>query len=241
MYIPINDILFLVSLSIFLILVYRKIVHNTDILETFRGQYREFGRKQRLDKYIKQINRRPLDFQKVFFKEASILMCVLLIMALLSTKAIFLTAVASGSMSPTFNKDDIILMQNIEHTYRPGDIIMFERPDTSNPVSHRIVNINKEGIHTAGDATGQIDWWDIKKEDILGKAIIINGKPIVIKGYGKFFIVDDKHQDFGPFGTDYNKYFLFFQVVKIYGYVIAVFSLLLYIALTMKQKSWQSR
>ncbi|MCZ7355987.1 MAG: signal peptidase I [Candidatus Methanoperedens sp.] len=241
MYIPLNDILFLVSLGIFLMLVYRKIVQNTDVLETIRQRYWEFGRKQRMDRYIKKINRRPLDFQKVFFKEASALMCVLLIMGLLSTKAIFLTAVASGSMSPTFNTNDIILMQNIEHTYKTGDIIMFERPDTSNPVSHRIVSITKEGIHTAGDATGQVDWWDIKKEDILGKAILMNGKPIVIKGYGKFFIVDDRHQDFGPFGTDYNKYFLFFQVVKIYGYVIAAFSLLLYVGLTMKQKPWQSR
>lgn len=118
---------------------------------------------------------------------------------------------------------------------------MFERPDTSYPVAHRIKQITDKGINTAGDATGQMDWWELEKKDIHGKAILIQGKPLVIKGYGKFFIVDDRHQDFGPLGQDYGKYFLFFQVIKIYGYIIAVFSLFLYIIMTLKQKPWQSR
>jgi signal peptidase len=241
MYLPLNDILFLLMLSIFLLLIYRRIFYITDFFEPLKQRYAAFGRKHRISDYIKQINKRPQDFQKVVFKEASLLISVLFIMSLLSTKALFFTAVSSGSMSPTFDRDDLVLMQNIEQTYKPGDIIMFSRPDTAHPVSHRIVLITSKGFRTAGDATGQTDWWEIKKEDILGKAILLQGKPIVIKGYGKFFIVDDKHQDFGPFGTDYRKYFLFFQVVKIYGYVIAVFSLLLYVTLTIKQKPWQSK
>ncbi len=211
------------------------------IFELIKQRYAAYDRKIKVNNYIKQVTKQPVDFQKNIFKEGLALIAVLFIIYLLATKAVFFTAVASGSMYPTFNKDDLVLMQNIDRRFNVGDIVMFERPDLGYPVSHRINLIIDQGIRTAGDATGQIDYWEIKKEDIIGKAILMQGKPIVIEGYGKFFIVESKDQDFGPFGKDYNNYFLFFQVVKIYGYVIAVVSLLLYIVLTIRQKPWQSR
>ncbi len=117
---------------------------------------------------------------------------------------------------------------------------MFKTPDTSKPYSHRIVSITDKGyIRTEGDAIGQMDWWEISKEDILGKAITIQGKPIVIKGYGKYFIIDNDREDLGAFGQDYRAYLLFFEVLRIYGYVIATGSLLLYIFLTVRSKPWQ--
>lgn len=241
MYISINDILFLSLLLIFLIMVYRRIILNAVSFKPVIKTYKAIDRRQRINAYIKQINRRPEESQKVVFKEVFIFIFALIIMFLFASKVIFFTAVISGSMSPTFDMDDLVLMQNIEHTYEPGDIIMFERPDTSYPVVHRITQITDTGINTAGDATGQTDWWELEKKDIHGKAIMVQGKPLVIKGYGKFFIVDERHQDFGPLGQDYGKYFLFFQVIKIYGYIIAVFSLFLYIVMTLKQKPWQSR
>lgn len=234
MYIPINDILFFLMLLIFLIIVYRRIIHGIDILEPLKERYSEHYRKTRINDYIEKVSRQPVDVQKMVFKEGLILTAVLSIMFLLATKAVFFTAVASGSMYPTYNKDDLVLMQNIDGIYMPGDIVMFKRPDTSLPVTHRIISITEEGIRTAGDATGQTDWWKVKKEDILGKAILINGKPVVIKEYGRFFIIENKEQDFGPFGKDYRNYFLFIEVIKVYGYVIAVLSLFLYILLTRK-------
>ncbi|VVB55863.1 Peptidase S24-like protein [uncultured archaeon] len=241
MYISLNDILFLLILLAFLIMVYRRIIYSISSFEPIIRTFKTFDRKHRINAYIKQINQRPAESQKVLFKELFTFTIALIIMYLFASKAIFFTAVVSGSMSPTFNKDDLVLMQNIDRTYKSADIIMFERPDTSYPIVHRISLITDKGINTAGDATGQMDWWELQKKDILGKAILIQGKPVVIKGYGKFFIVDDTHQDFGPLGQDYAKYFLFFQVLKIYGYVIAVFSLFLYIIMTFKQKPWQSR
>ncbi len=207
-----------------------------DFFGSFKQKFSTYDRKQRINDYIKQISKKPIDLQKHIFKESLTLTLVLFVMYLLATKAIFFSAVISGSMNPTFDRDDLVLMQNIDHSYNVGDIIMFQRPDTSQPVSHRVTRISDEIIYTAGDATGQEDWWEIKKEEILGKAILIQGKPIVIKEYGKFFIVDNDHQDFGPLGQNYSKYFLFFEVLKIYGFVIAVFCLLLYVALTVKQK-----
>lgn len=56
-------------------------------------------------------------------------------------------------------------------------------------------------------------------------------KPLVIKGYGVFFTVEDRNQKFGPF--DYQTYLLFINVLKAYGYAIAIISLLIYIALTL--------
>ena len=241
MYIPLNDILFLLILLVFLIIVYRRIIYSISFSEPIIQTFKTFDREHRVNAYIKQINQRPAESQKVVFKELTIFIFALIIMFLFATKAILFTAVISGSMYPTFDKDDLVLIQNIDHTYKPGDIIMFERPDTSYPVVHRIKQITDKGINTAGDATGQMDWWELEKEKILGKAIMIQGKPVVIKGYGKFFIIDERNQDFGPMGQDYGKYFLFFQVIKIYGYVIAVFSLFLYIFMTLKQKPWQSR
>jgi signal peptidase I len=222
-------------------MVYRRIFYKSVSFEPVIQAFKAVDRKQRINAYIKQINKRPEESQKAVFKEVFIFIIALLIMFLFASKAVFFTAVISGSMNPTFNMDDLVLMQNIDSTYKLGDIIMFERPDTSYPVVHRIKLITDRGVNTAGDATGQLDWWDLEKKDIHGKAILIQGKPLVIKGYGKFFIVDEKHQDFGPLGQDYAKYFLFFQVIKIYGYVIAVFSLFLYIIITLKQKPWQSK
>jgi len=241
MYISINDILFLLGLLIFLIVVYRRIIYNIGSLNPVIRAFKVVDRKQRINAYIKQIKQRPVESQKVVFKELFIFIFALIIMFLFASKVIFFTAVISGSMYPTFNTDDLVLMQNIDRTYKSGDIIMFERPDTSYPVVHRIIQVTDRGINTAGDATGQMDWWELEKKDIHGKAILIEGKPLVIKEYGKFFIVDERHQDFGPLGQDYGKYFLFFQVIKIYGYIIAVFSLFLYIITTLKQKPWQSK
>jgi signal peptidase len=225
----------------FLILVYNKIIYNKSLFGRISQTFNTFKKKQNIDGYINQINKKPVDIQKVIFKEVIIFSLVLMMIFLLASKVIFITAVISGSMYPTFNTDDLVLMQNIDHTYETGDIIMFERPDTLYPVVHRIKEITEKGIRTAGDATGQIDWWELDKKDIRGKSLLIFGKPVVIKDYGKFFILDDRNQEFGPFGKDYSKYFLFFQVIKIYGYVIVVFSLFLYVFLTLKQKPRQSR
>ena len=194
-----------------------------------------------MNNYIKQVTKKPIDLQKHIFNESLTLTFVFLVMYLLAIKAIFFSAVISGSMYPTFDRDDLVLIQNVDHSYNIGDIVMFQLPDTSNPVLHRVARIENDVIYTAGDASGQIDWWELKKSEILGKAVIIRGKPVVMKEYGKFFIVDNKNQDFGPLGKDYRKYFLFFEVLKIYGYIIAVFSIFLYIIMTLKEKPWQSR
>jgi len=241
MYASIGDLIFLLMLFILLFIVYRRITYQTDLFSPIKQGYGELERKLRVSGYTAKVSKKPQDSQKIIFKEFLILSIVIFVMFILAAKLVFFTAVVSGSMKPTFDRYDLVLIQNIDHRYRPGDIIMFRSPETGKPYTHRIYSIVDGEIFTKGDAGGRIDPWKLKKEDILGKAVLIQGKPIVIKEYGRFFIVETKDQEMGPFGQDYRKYMLFFQVVKLYGYIIAVASLMLYIILTARQKPWQSR
>lgn len=235
-YLLIDDIIFLVVISIFLVVIYRRIIYNWAFIEKIKQIYSESDRNTRIQNRINYINRRPIDRQKVIFEDMSVLTLAMIVILLIGTKAIFFAAVMSDSMSPTFSKDDMILTENIDRKYSVGDIIMFNRPDTAIATSHRIVSISPDGIiNTAGDATRTVDWWKLKSSDIIGKVITIQGKPIKIVGYGKYFIVEDRNQKFGPF--DYQTYYLFIGVIKAYGYGIAIISLLIYISLTLKRNN----
>lgn len=176
-YISLDDIIFLSALSIFLIIIYRRIVKDWNFIEKIGQKYSESERKDKVQNRIKYINRQPTDKQKIIFKDLSMLAVAILIIIVIGTRSIFFADVVSQSMVPTFDKNDLVLMQNIDRTYNIGDIIMFSRPDTSLPVSHRIISISEDGIQTAGDATKNTDWWKLKNEDILGKAVSIRGNP----------------------------------------------------------------
>lgn len=237
MNISISVVLFFLILIIALIFLRRNIWHNVTILKPVTNYYSEVDRRNRIKSFFQKINKPHFDLQKMIFKEGIFLIIVLFIMYAIVFKLIFFTAVVSGSMVPTFERGDLLLMQNFDRSYRVGDIVMFNDYETNRPYTHRIQSITKEGIRTKGDAFSEMDYWFLTKEKILGKAIIINGKPIVLKGYGNYFIIESKDQDLGPFGSNYRNYILFFSVIKTYGYVIAGLSLLIYIFLTSKEKS----
>lgn len=240
MIIKLIDILFLACLLIFVIIL-RNATFNNDLFRPVKQYFSSFNRKLDVNNYIKGVSKQPVDTQEMIVKEVSIFFIFTLIMLAIASKAIFFTAVVSESMVPTFEKNDLVLMQNIDHSYKIGDIIMFVEPFTNKPVTHRIARIDNDIIRTAGDFSGMLDAWKITKKNIKGKAILVNGNPVVIKRYGKFFIVDAKEQQLALFGQDYRSYFLFFQVIKIYGYAIVAICVVLYIALTFRQKSWKNR
>lgn len=85
-----------------------------------------------------------------------------------------LDAVLSDSMSPTFYKDDIVVIKAFDD-YDIGDIVEY-RTGLSEPVTHRI--ITKEGLgknaiyQTQGDASGSSDN-PITYSQINGKVITI--------------------------------------------------------------------
>lgn len=234
-YFFIDDFIFILMILIFLILIYRRVIYNWNIIEKVEQRYSESDINSRVKDRIKYINRQPIDRQRVIFEDLSILSIVLLLIIFIGTKTIFFAVVVSDSMSPTFSRNDMVLMENIDRRYNVGDVIIFNRPDTSIPTSHRIVSIDEESIRTAGDATKTTDWWKLKRDDIIGKAITIQGIPVIIKGFGAYFIAEDKNQRFGPF--DYQNYYLFISVIKIYGYAIAIISLIIYIVLSLKRQN----
>jgi len=95
-----------------------------------------------------------------------------------------LLAVASGSMRPTLEVGDLILIQGVHNACEiyaapkdanpPGDIIVFYRPGDPKRelIVHRAVRkiIGADGsciLKTQGDAVGHEDYWDVK--EIVGK------------------------------------------------------------------------
>ena len=80
-------------------------------------------------------------------------------------------AVFSDSMDPTFYKGDMIIVQGVDNV-SVGDIIVFDVPDRSYPIIHRIHEITPDGIRTKGDNNLYVDPWTISQNDIYGKAII---------------------------------------------------------------------
>jgi signal peptidase len=93
-----------------------------------------------------------------------------------------LLAVASGSMEPTLNKGDLIIVQGglegstIIAEDEVGDVIIFYRPgDPDELIVHRAIEKWEDGsiwkFHTKGDANDNEDSWIVRETDIIGKVI----------------------------------------------------------------------
>lgn len=97
-------------------------------------------------------------------------------------------SVSSGSMVPTLNVGDFIVIKAESFdNLKVGDIIVFNRPtDSDDMIVHRIHSIDYEDrtIKTWGDANGGVvDPWTVTEEDVIGKYI---GFKIPYLGYLAF-------------------------------------------------------
>ena len=75
--------------------------------------------------------------------------------------------IISGSMSPTIEKGDMILVK-LDTVYKVGDIVSFK--DNDSIITHRIVEINDNYYVTKGDANNTLDN-PINKDQIIGKTV----------------------------------------------------------------------
>lgn len=75
--------------------------------------------------------------------------------------------VASGSMEPYLNINDVILIKKANN-YEKGDVITYLSDDEY--ITHRIVTIDFDEIVTKGDANNTLDE-PIKVESVKGKVI----------------------------------------------------------------------
>lgn len=161
----------------------------------------------------------------------------LFVVYILSSQMFFLAIVTSGSMEPTFKKGDLVLMQDILVKPKVGDIIIFADPQGSIAgnrqvtITHRINDISGDVIRTRGDNNPAPDTWRVKKKDILGKAVVLTDKPIVLKDLGNYFLLDYRT-------TQYSAEFLAIsrtiQNVRTLGIMIFFVCIVLYLFLSIK-------
>lgn len=167
---------------------------------------------------------------------------VIFFVYILSAHLLYFAIITSGSMEPTFKKGDLVLMQDILIQPKPGDIIIFPDPEDSRiasqplTITHRIESISTDGIKTKGDNNPYVDSWSVSREMILGKAIVLYKQPLVLKGFGQYFL-----QDFS--GQPYNQEFLAIsktiQNVRSLGIMIFFICLALYLILSVRDaRTW---
>lgn len=91
--------------------------------------------------------------------------------------------VRTESMTPKIKPGDLIVSsRGTQSSYKSGDVIVFETLDKT-IVTHRIIEKNKTGFITKGDANQERDEQMVNSYDIQGK--IIFGLPFL----GKFFLM----------------------------------------------------
>ena len=81
-------------------------------------------------------------------------------------------AVASTSMSPSLNKNDLIFIEQADFgSLQRGDIITFRQPGTNVLVTHRIEAVSAETaeVYTRGEQEKEPDPQPVPAENIMGR------------------------------------------------------------------------
>lgn len=157
-------------------------------------------------------------------KQDAFLLIILIILILgFGLKIIVFTAVVSDSMRPEFQRGDLVLTQAIFKEPKIGDIITFKATGVSNPVTHRIVNLRGNIVVTKGDNNPYFDDYGTTYDDIISKAVVIDGHPVVLKGVGSYFIMDFSQEGkLLKFGDQFTFMQQMFATIRTWGYVITI-------------------
>ena len=108
-------------------------------------------------------------------------------------------AVKSGSMRPTLEIGDVIMMEKVNpEEIKVGDVIIFYKPGSNRLIVHRVVKKTDEGVYTKGDANPGIDIWSpLPYESIVGRW---NGFKIPYwlgVGYASLFLTGEIYPPYG--------------------------------------------
>ncbi len=137
----------------------------------------------------------------IFFGFISLINLTLIIKAYLNPKEIpdFFgyspLIVLSNSMSPTFNKNDLIIIGDTDISQlSPSDIIAYIIEDTT--ITHRIIELDNSNFITKGDSNDNADNYQVSSSQIqgkyLGKISYIGGLILFIQspvGLIVFFVI----------------------------------------------------
>ena len=147
---------------------------------------------------------------------------------------IFLAIITSGSMSPTLEVKDLVLIQNLKIDPQQGNIIMFETKEATMPVIHRIYSVSGDEIRTKGDAVESADKWILKKDQIQGQAVLFQGKPIIVKNIGEYLLFDSNNVQITKYGSEMYRVSQIIKNIKDLGLIIFIICILLYIFINFK-------
>lgn len=98
--------------------------------------------------------------------------------------------VLSGSMSPTLEPGDAILVERVEPTaIEEGDIVTFGRSSESTPTTHRVVEVvERDGglaFRTKGDNNENVDPALVSPSQVRGRIASLGGQLLVIPQIGR--------------------------------------------------------
>lgn len=142
---------------------------------------------------------------------------------------VFFAIITTGSMSPTLEVKDLVLIQNLKIDPQPGDIIKFETKEAPMPVIHRIYSVSEDEIKTKGDAVESADDWILKKDRIQGQAVLFQGKPIIVKNIGEYLLFDPNNIQITKYGSEMYRISQIIKNIKNLGLIIFIICILLYI------------
>ena len=162
---------------------------------------------------------------------------ITLILALIVYKYVFFTVPVSNSMLPTFARGDLVLYQTYNTTPEIGDIILFKVLGKDLAVTHRVYSKNDGFIQTKGD-NGRIDNWNLYPHNIRAKAVIVKGKPIVIKYVGSYLTGELQS---GNENAVFNAISKFTKKGKKFGLAIFAMCVMLYLLMSAYDMSSQRR
>ncbi len=228
------NLLLLPFISFFIIFLLYLLFLRINYLNSIKARINIFYSKSKIRSNTKRIlKKKEIKISKVIFE---LIIFLLLIYIALAHK-VFFVVVVSNSMYPTFERGDLVLVQSILIDPKPGDIIMFNRPDINYPITHRVISISQGKIYTGGDASGPDDFV-LSGKDVIAEVVQLFNKPVVIKGVGNYFILDAKElRDIGPYGEEYLFYKKLVDLFKTYALAIIIISILLYIYLSVRVHS----
>jgi signal peptidase I len=163
----------------------------------------------------------------------------LLLGGLIFTNSLFFVAVTSNSMAPVFWNGDLVLVQSLSKDYQKGDIVVFENQQVKfeDKIIHRIDSKVGDRIITKGDNNNFPDDDVIFEENILASGVSFNGRPVVAKRVGSYFIknYDIKNDPFRE--QDPTIKFLRRSVSNVHAYgPLYIVIILLLMLLTILQK-----
>ncbi|HEU5006425.1 MAG TPA: signal peptidase I [Jatrophihabitantaceae bacterium] len=121
--------------------------------------------------------KRPFQLRRIAFGLAALLaLAVIGTASALYAQGYRAYVVHTGSMSPTYRPGSLVIDRPADGRYHRGEVITFRHSEGNDDlVTHRVVAVTPQGIHTKGDANRTPDVWTIPADQVRGS--VIGGMP----------------------------------------------------------------